>query len=103
MEIPQSYKFYVRGISYKEERIQTSMILEIGQNLSYKRDIENLYDPYAIKIFYEERELGFVPREYSKSIATEIDLNNVEYDIVISKIEPIRNYQNIEVEMHVRQ
>lgn len=100
--VPQSYSFNVRGIPYAEERIQASMILEIGNHLLYKRDTGNLYDPYAIKIFYGERELGFVPREYSKYVATEIDLNNVEYEIVIRNIEPIRNYQNIEVNMYAK-
>lgn len=94
LETPSSFNFNVKGIPYAEERIQTSLSVEVGYKLSYQRDIENVYDPFAIKIFHEGRELGFIPREYSKLISTEIDINRTE---------SIRNYQNVEVNMLVKQ
>ena len=102
IETPQTYIFNVKGIPYEEERIETSRIVEQGYYLSCRRDLENIYDPYAIKLFYQDRELGFIPREYSRIIATEIDLNNVEYDIVVRRIEPTLDYQNIEITMSAK-
>ena len=76
--------------------------MNVGDNLTYQRDLDNPYDPYAIKLFYEDKELGFVPREHSKQIASEIDVNNAEYRIVVTKVEPIKEYQNIAVTMSER-
>jgi len=101
-ETPSSFNFNVRGIPYSEERIQTSLSVKVGDTLSYQRDIENPYDPFAIRVFHEGRELGFVPREYSKLVSTEIDINNTRYEIIIRRAESIRNYQNVEVNMYTQ-
>ena len=90
-------------IPFEEDRIQNSLRISIGHRLSYQRDIGNIYDPFAIKIFFEGKELGFVPREFSRIISTEIDVNQIEYEIIVSNTERTRNYQNIEVKMYVKQ
>ena len=102
-EIPTEFSFYTRGIPFEEGRIQNSLGISIGDKLSYQRDIGNIYDPFAIKIFFKGKELGFVPREFSKTISTEIDMNQSEYEITVIKTEKTRNYQNIDVKMSLKQ
>ncbi|MDP8205743.1 MAG: DEAD/DEAH box helicase [Candidatus Electryonea clarkiae] len=100
-DIPKEFTFFIKGIPYDEIRIQNSLLVKKGDHLLYQRDIENKYDPFAIKLYYNDIELGFIPREYSKLISTEIDLNIVEYEIVVVKAKRIRNYRNIGVKMRV--
>ena len=97
-----SYNFNVRGIPYDEGRIKTSLTVTSGYKLTYERDIDNRYDPFAIKIFKDRRELGFVPREYSKLISIEIDLNRVEFEIVVVQVDTRKDYRNISVIMQVK-
>jgi len=101
-QVPTEFDFYIRGIPFEHDRIQNSLMISVGNKLSYQRDIGNLYDPFAIKIFFEGKELGFVPREFSRTISTEIDLNQIEYEIVVTNTGKIKNYQNIEAKMRVK-
>jgi hypothetical protein len=61
----------------------------------------NEYDPFAVKIFLTEQELGFVPREFSKIISIEIDINNTQYNIVVTDVSPRNGYNEIIVTMAI--
>lgn len=67
--------------------------------LKSTRDYQNPYDPYAIKLFKEEKEIGFVPREYSKVIASEIDINETRYRVRVLNVIENKSYNRIEVRM----
>ena len=77
------------------------MAIQSGMRLTYMRDMENAYDPYAIRVLFGAREVGFIPREFSKLISTEIDINQIEYMIKVIRIKKAREYQfnNITVEI----
>ncbi len=98
-EMPNLFNFNIKGIPFEKERKDTSLLIKLGDVLSCQRDITNIYDPFAIKIFYNKKELGFVPKEYSKIIAPEIDLNNTEYSLKVIKTEDTLEYKKIYVEM----
>lgn len=89
--------FNIKGIEYSKERIQTSNKITLKDVLTYQRDITNEFDPFAIKIFYNKKELGFIPREVAKVISTEIDLSGKYYKIRVRKI--MESSGEIEVEM----
>jgi helicase len=97
--VVKTFKFDIRGISYSEDRKRASTIIQSGAKLTYVRDLENAYDPYAIKIFSGMREVGFVPREITRLISTEIDINQKEYQIKVIKTKRIQDFNNISVEM----
>lgn len=95
----KSFEFYIRGISYNEAWKQTSLIVEIGDKLSYNRDEVNEYDPFAIKILKGKNDIGFVPREFAKTIAVEIDINSSQYEITVLATKIIQDRNSIYVRM----
>jgi helicase len=97
--IPKSFVFFIKGINYSKERRMNSKRVTTNSVFSYGREMENEYDPFAIKILFKNKELGYVPREYAKIIATEIDLNEKEYSIKVNFMFEMENYNDIEVEM----
>jgi hypothetical protein len=101
-EIPTSFEFNIKGTSFEASRRLSSIFVSPGDVLGYARDPNNQFDPFAIKIFSDvsnEEELGFVPREFSKVISVEIDINAVEYEIIATKIELIDDHNLVTVKM----
>lgn len=98
-ETPNEFQFYVKGIFFDENRIETSLNIEKGDVLSYEREPKNQFDPFAIKIIKNDNVLGFVPREYAKIISVEVDLNSIDYEITVVDIDELEEYNNILVVM----
>ena len=67
--------------------------------LTLKRDFENEYDPYAIFVMHNNIPIGFIPKEYSKFISTEMDINNSEYEVKILNIYPKTAYNEIYIKI----
>jgi helicase len=93
------FKFIVKGTYFNEDWQDVSMDIELGDNLNYIRDEQNKYDPYAILILKEDKVFGYVPREYSKIIASEIDIDETEYEIIVENIIDKELYRQIQVRM----
>lgn len=98
-EFPTVFEFWIKGIYFEQSRMEISRTLEAGQLLTCVRDPFNLHDPYAIKVFYNDIEVGYVPREYARLISVEIDINNAEYEIEIIDITEQEDYNLIFVRM----
>ncbi|WP_419699837.1 DEAD/DEAH box helicase [Mucilaginibacter sp. NFX135] len=97
--VPDSFEFQVKGITYDAESMRISTLLEVGDALTYRRESTNSYDPFAIEILYGDSRLGYVPREYAKLIAVEIDINTVEYSIVVLTWSDRNDWDQIVVKM----
>ncbi|MBY0424863.1 MAG: HIRAN domain-containing protein, partial [Cytophagales bacterium] len=79
--LPNSFDFQIKGIPFLTSRMIASQRINIGDSLTYKRDQTNEYDPFAIKIYIEDIELGYVPKEFSKLISIEIDINSSVFSV----------------------
>jgi hypothetical protein len=99
LDISKSYQFKIKGIYFDEQRKKISREVIVGNKLNYKRDIKNEYDPFAIGIYFKNHMIGYVPREISKLISTEIDLNGKEYQVEAVKVEAKKELSEIEVKM----
>ena len=95
----QSSKFDVKGIYYSGESRRISKKLKIGDILTLKRDFDNKYDVYAIKIMYKAHRLGFVPKKLARIIAVEMDLNNIDLEVEVIKIQKNESHYNITVKL----
>lgn len=82
------FTFDVVGTRFENDWKQNSLKISITDELSLQRDKENRYDPFAVFVLKNDKLLGYVPREYAKYIAAEIDLNNSHY---VGKVISIRN------------
>lgn len=98
-QLPQQFTFIIKGIFYKEERKIGSLLVDIGDKLSYKREPQNKYDPFAIALYYKTTMLGYVPRNYAKLISTEVDLNGTNYNVELTNKE--YNYNNYYYDLKV--
>lgn len=62
----------IKGLEY-ESRFEIFKDVKEGQILDFKRDYLNEHDINAIKIYYKDKELGFVSREIARILAPLMD------------------------------
>ncbi len=94
------FKFNIKGTFFTKEWSELSREIEINESLNYKREEHNEFDPYAILIMKGDNSVGYVPREYSKLISSEIDIDDTRYNINVTKINEKESYNEIEVQMN---
>lgn len=95
----REFEFKIKGTYFNREWSKHSMDIEIGDSLNYFREEHNEFDPYAIIVLKDENSLGYIPREYSKLIASEIDIEDSKYKVMVSNITPKEKYNEISVQM----
>ena len=86
-----SLHFFSRGVRYLDDALKELWKKsEPTSPLRLKRDRDNEHDPYAIEILDDEgRELGYVPRYYTQSLAQILDANcSYEVELVQHNKEP---------------
>lgn len=75
-----SHIFNVKGIPYQAGRIEVAKLIKVGDILLFKRQQDNEFDPYAIQILYQDKQLGFVPRELAKIFSFHMDIMGTEIE-----------------------
>ena len=64
--------------------------LDVGSLLLLERDLNDKFNLYKIDLKYENDIVGSLPINYSKALAIEMDLNNVN---LIAKVKDIKKYR----------
>ncbi len=77
------YDNFVRGLPHYGYKKVKNNIKE-GDNLILKRDIDNIYDSFAIEVFYEDIKLGYIAAYENIVLANMLD-SKVELEAKISK------------------
>ena len=95
------YEFVIKGTIFNTEWSITSQDVKIGDILDYQREEHNQFDPYAVLILKNEKPLGYIPREYSKLIASEIDIEEKRYMVLAIDIRKKINHNDIRVRFSV--
>ncbi len=99
--IVSEYEFLVKGTSFNTVYSITSQSVIIGDVLSYRRENHNEHDPFAVLIFKNENPVGYIPREFSKIIASEIDIEEKRFYLIVIDVKERINYNDITVQMTV--
>ena len=99
----RNFTVSIVGTKYDEQWKKNSKHVAIGDKLTLIRDKENKYDPFAILVTYNERILGYIPRENAKYMATEMDLNNTKYEAIVLSMSYVQNedYNIINISVNV--
>jgi hypothetical protein len=63
----------VRGIQY-EGRHETALLVNQGDELDLEIETDNLYDPYAVKVFFKDSQIGYVERDKARILSRELQL-----------------------------
>ena len=79
------HAFNVKGIPYDAERIDLAKIIKVGDKLLLKRQQDNEFDPFAIQILYQDKQLGFVPRELAKIFSFQMDIMGTEIECRVER------------------
>jgi len=99
-KMPNVFEFSVKGTFYNDKWSITSKTIEVSDKLGFFRDDKNKFDPYAILILKGNSPIGYVPREYSKILSAEIDIEETEYQIIVTNVLEKEKYNALEVIMN---
>jgi len=98
-EILKPIKCDVKGIPYEEGRKKLSIEINIGDVLTLEREFENPFDIYAIRLIFEDTQLGFIPRDIAKILAIEMDLNGRKFQAKITDKSKMKDFYFITIEI----
>lgn len=91
------YDNYIRGVQYYQYS-RVKELLKEGDTLLLKHEKENIYDAFAVEVYYQEYKLGYLPAYENIIIANMLDAN-VELTTQVSQHNPKDSYQSIAVEV----
>ena len=80
--------FHIAGFTYYSG-VDVFENLKIGRELQLKAEAENPFDPNAVAIYYQDEQLGYVPREENALIRKFLNLGYADlFEVKISQIVP---------------
>jgi superfamily II DNA/RNA helicase len=97
--IISEYIFEIKGTIFNSNWAKESKIVKVNDIVTYKRDENNIHDPFAIIILHENNPIGFVPRDYAKLLSTEIDIEEKIYNANVISISHLKTYNKIKIKM----
>jgi helicase len=98
-EIPDILTFDIQGTEDRKSWRDRSRLVEIGSELTTSRRSYNNADPYGIHLLFDNRVIGRIPAEYSKILSAEMDINDTEYFITVTKVIVRKHYNTITVDL----
>ena len=102
-EQPNLFSCKIKGTFFNSEFKEESLQINSASQLYLKREEDNQFDPYAIQVMHNEKPIGYIPKEDSKFISTEMDINHTEYEVKISFIAAKKDYNEIQVILSEKQ
>ena len=96
MKVYKSFK--IAGIEYYEALFVIEM-MKVGDKLILKPE-DNIYDEYAVEIYYEDKKLGYIPKSANYSIGVILRKGWDMFEAYIQKID--RDNLDIQVAVFVR-
>jgi len=83
--------FHIAGFTFYDG-IDVFDQLKIGKELILKSDPDNQYDARAVAIYFEDTQLGYVPRTENREIRKFLDLGHDDlFEVKISQVSPDAN------------
>lgn len=76
-------EFEVAGVSHRSRAIKDEIpYLNIKDEIKLVKEPTNQYDKYAVKVVYDRKKVGYVPREHSKMVTHMIEEGMIQKIIV---------------------
>lgn len=98
-EQPKAFSCKVKGTFFNESFKAESLKINNSSKLYLQRDEENQFDPYAIFVMHDGNPIGYIPKEDSKFISTEMNINNTEYDVKVISVTSKGTYNDIQINL----
>ena len=74
----------IRGIPYENRAIIASQV-SLGDSLNLELELDNTYDPNAVRVLFRNEQVGYVQRDKAKIVSRELQLGR-DYQAVASQI-----------------
>jgi len=91
------YDNYLKGLTHYQLD-DVKKLMGIGDALVLQRDIENIYDSFAVAIFYDTKKLGYLPAYENMVIANLLD-QGVKLNAFVSKLNIEDVYRAVSIEI----
>jgi len=76
-------EFEVAGVTHRSRTIKDEIpCLNIEDEIKLVKEPTNQYDKYAVKVVYDRKKVGYVPREHSKMVTRMIEEGMIQKIIV---------------------
>ncbi|MDD5960233.1 MAG: HIRAN domain-containing protein [Methanobrevibacter wolinii] len=93
---------HVAGLYYIEYIDEILSDMKIGDILKLSREKCNRYDSYAILIKYNNKKVGYVPKNKNLILANLMDGGKELYGVITSLSEPFENYKSIKCDVFLK-
>lgn len=92
------YDNYIKGIAhYKYKNLVK--IIKVGDEVLLKRDISNIYDSFAVEVFYQDQKIGYIAA-YENIVLSNLIEQGVELKAFVSQInKSVHLYNDIAIEI----
>jgi len=91
----------VRGIRYEDRWVAAAQVKE-GDELSLEVELDNVYDPYAVRVLFNNQHIGYVEREKARIVSREIQLGREVYAYATLVKPPMADYPSPWIEMTIK-
>ena len=91
--------FPVAGIAYYEALFAIEQI-KVGEKLELKPE-DNIYDEYAVEVYYKERKLGYIPKNSNYSISVILRQGWQIFEAYVQRVD--REALSIDVALFVKE
>ena len=80
----QALESPIRGIPYENRAIIASQV-SLGDSLNLELELDNPYDPNAVRVLFRNEQIGYVQRDKAKIVSRELQLDK-GYEAVASQV-----------------
>lgn len=78
-------EFEVKGVFYRSKAAKEMIpILDVHDEIRLRKEPDNPYDPFAVKVLCDRKHLGYVPAELSKEVTELINKKMIKRILVIN-------------------
>lgn len=78
-------EFEVKGVFYRSKAAKEMIpILDVHDEIRLRKEPDNPYDPFAVKVLCDRKHLGYVPAELSKEVTELINKKMIKRILVVN-------------------
>lgn len=93
---------YIAGLQYYDV-LEIWKDLQIGDFVNLIPEPDNQYDEHAVKVFYKDKQLGYLPRSQNKHVAKILNAGHDAYDARIQSLyQDNPMYERVEICLKVK-
>lgn len=93
------HSFYTKlaGVTY-DNRQEIIKLLHVGDKLRLLHEMNNEYDKYAMAVFYEDKQVGYLKKDVARQVCLKTMYNKKIFEIEVTEITGLdKEFQGVNV------